>query len=381
MISDELLQQIRENAAILDRTGKFGFEEFDALAQAGYLRAHVPTEFGGGGLSLTELTHQQALLASASPGVALAVNMHHVWVAVARQMYERGDESLIWLLQDAAAGEIFAFGISEPGNDLVLFGSDTTATAQSDGSYAFSGVKIFTSLSPVWTQLGTFGVDSGDPHQPQNVYAFIPRGADGITIKDDWDAVGMRASGSCTTILKNALAPADRVVRKLPPGPSADPLLFGIFSSFEVLLASVYTGIAERALAVAVEVVTTRTSKKNAGAPYSDDPDIRWRIARAGIALEALWPQIERLIDDLEARIDHGPRWFAKLSSLKVRATETARLVVDEAIRSSGGRSYFNSHELSRLHRDVLAGIFHPSDDESAHNTMATALLGSPNPR
>ena len=63
----------------------------------------------------------------------------------------------------------------------------------------------------------------------------------------------------------------------------------------------------------------------------------------------------------------HGALWLPRLSGLKVRATETARYVVDEAIRSMGGSSYFSRNELSRLYRDVLAGIFHPSDDESAH--------------
>jgi alkylation response protein AidB-like acyl-CoA dehydrogenase len=50
--------------------------------------------------------------------------------------------------------------------------------------------------------------------------------------------------------------------------------------------------------------------------------------------------------------------------------------VVDQAIRVSGGSTYFASSELGRLYRDVLAGIFHPSDDESAHSTVAAAWLG-----
>jgi alkylation response protein AidB-like acyl-CoA dehydrogenase len=61
---------------------------------------------------------------------------------------------------------------------------------------------------------------------------------------------------------------------------------------------------------------------------------------------------------------------------LKVRATETARTVVDLALRVSGGGSYFAGSELGRLYRDVLAGMFHPSDDESAHATVANAWLG-----
>jgi alkylation response protein AidB-like acyl-CoA dehydrogenase len=79
---------------------------------------------------------------------------------------------------------------------------------------------------------------------------------------------------------------------------------------------------------------------------------------------------------DVDELVDHGSQWFPRLVGLKVRATETARAVVDLAIRVSGGSSYFRGSELERLYRDVLAGMFHPSDDESAHNTVANAWLG-----
>ena len=60
----------------------------------------------------------------------------------------------------------------------------------------------------------------------------------------------------------------------------------------------------------------------------------------------------------------------------KHRATETARYVVDQAMRSAGGGGYRTASELSRLQRDVLAGIYHPSDTESVHSTVAANLLG-----
>jgi len=50
--------------------------------------------------------------------------------------------------------------------------------------------------------------------------------------------------------------------------------------------------------------------------------------------------------------------------------------VVDLALQVSGGASYYTGGELGRLYRDVLAGIFHPSDDESAHSTVAQSVLG-----
>ena len=74
--------------------------------------------------------------------------------------------------------------------------------------------------------------------------------------------------------------------------------------------------------------------------------------------------------------MDHGADWFRKLTGAKHRATETARHVVDQAMRVAGGGGYASSSELARLQRDVLAGIYHPSDTESVHSTVATNLLG-----
>jgi alkylation response protein AidB-like acyl-CoA dehydrogenase len=376
LLSDELLDRIRGRAAEIDRKNAFFDDDLADLREAGYLSAMVPVEFGGRGLTLQQLTIEQQRLAGAAPATALAVNMHQVWVGVARVVHATGDPSMDFVFTDAVAGELFGFGISEAGNDLVLFGSNTQARPDGAGGYSFHGTKIFTSLSPAWTRLGTFGTDSTGADGPASVFAFIDRADGGFEIRDDWDTMGMRASQSCTTVLDGAHAAADRVVRRIPPGPSRDPLVFGIFAAFEILLASVYTGIARRALDLAVATVHKRTSMKAGGAPYANDPDIRWRLADAAIELDAIGPQIAALATDVDNQVDRGDLWMPQLSALKSRATETAVSVVTKAIRVSGGSSYFNSNELSRLYRDVLAGIFHPSDDESVHGAWANALLG-----
>ena len=168
-------------------------------------------------------------------------------------------------------------------------------------------------------------------------------------------------------------------LRKLPVGPNADPLIFAIFACFETLLAAVYTGLGERALQMDVASVHTRMSKKT-GKSYAYDPDIRWRIADAALAMDGLYPQLESLTREVDEMADYGGQWFPQLVGLKVRATETARTVVDLMIRVSGRGSYFAGNELSRLYHDVRSGMFHPSDDESAHSTIATAWLGPMEP-
>jgi alkylation response protein AidB-like acyl-CoA dehydrogenase len=373
LLSEELLARIQARAAGYDRENAFFTEDLEELVASGYLRAFLPVELGGRDASLAEVAAAQSRLAAAAPATALAVNMHLVWTGVARLLRRRGDAGLAEVERLAGAGEVLAFGISEAGNDLVLFGSDTVATPDEDGGYSFTGTKIFTSLAPAWTTLGVTGLDTTSPDGPKIVYALVSR--EGVTTKDDWDTLGMRASQSRTTVLDAAHAPADRVLRRLDPGPNADPLVFAIFAVFETLIASVYTGISGRALELAVDAVTRRRSKRT-GASLADDPDLRWRIAEAAIAHDALWPQIADVAADIDDGVDRGAQWFRALVGLKTRATETARVVVDQAIRVAGGSSFFSANELSRLYRDVLAGMFHPSDPESAHSTVATALLG-----
>lgn len=373
-LPDDLLDRIRERAPIHDRENTFPEQDLAELRDAGYLKILVPTERGGAGLGLEQAAILQQRLATASPATALSINMHLVWTGVAKVFSDRGVPGLEFVQDGAAGGEVFAFGISEGGNDLVLFDSNTDAVPQADGSYAFTGTKIFTSLAPVWTKLGLHGLDTTSPDAPQLVFAFVDR-TDAVTTSDDWDTLGMRATQSRTTRLNGAVAPASQVVRRIDPGPSPDPIIFGIFSVFELLLASVYTGIARRALDLAVETVQKRTSKKT-GLAYSQDPDIRWRIADMSLAYDALPPQIAALAQDVDQLTDNGTRWFTLLSGTKHRAVVMAKHVVDQAILTAGGGSYFSSNELSRLYRDVLAGMFHPSDPESAHSTAASALLG-----
>lgn len=377
ILPDALLDRFRGRAAGYDRDNAFFTEDFKELAGAGYLRLFVPESDGGPGLGLEAVARLQRRLATAAPATALAINMHLVWTGVAHVMAARGDNSLGFVLRDAAEGEVYGFGNSEAGNDSVLFDSLTTATPLEDGSYSFTGRKIFTSLSPVWTRLGIFGKDpKANDGAGALVHGFITRDTPGYRILEDWDTLGMRASQSNTTVLDGAVVSPERIFRTLPVGPNSDPLIFAIFACFETLLAAVYTGIGERALDLAVTSAGRRTSLKYNGRSYAQDPDIRWKVAEAAMAMEGLYPQLNEVARDVDSLADHGNLWFAKLVGLKVRATETARSVVDLAVRVAGGSSYFTGSELERLYRDVLAGMFHPSDDESAHNTVANAWLG-----
>ena len=373
ILSPDLLDRLRSRAGRYDAENSFFFEDLADLREAGYLALFTPQADGGAGLGIPEVVAAQRLLASAAPATALAVNMHLVWCGVAHLLRLRGDDSLSFLLAGAVRGELYAFGVSEPGNGAVLFDSFTDARPLADGAYAFTGTKIFTSLSPAWTKLGIFGKDSSEPDNPRLVFGFTDRDTQGITIRNDWDTMGMRASQSCTTELHGVEVPAAGIVRTTPVGPHGDQFVFGIFSLFETLLSAVYTGVGDRAVELAAAAAAGRTA---GGVAATSDPATRWKIADAAIRMDGISLQLNAVAADLEAGADHGSYWFPLLSGLKYRSTETARSVVETAMRVAGGRAYSRGNELERLYRDVLAGMFHPSSEDSVHASVANALLG-----
>lgn len=192
------------------------------------------------------------------------------------------------------------------------------------------------------------------------MYAFVPR-TEQVVTRDDWDTLGMRGSQSRTTELHGVVAPADRVVRSVAPGPNPDPIVFGIFSVFEVLLASVYTGIARRALDVAVETVQAHAAPE---VGHHIQPRPRHPLAhrRHGAGLR----RPSHADRDHRARRGRrrGSGGVLVLLTVRVgkhRAVVMSKHVVDDAMLVAGGSSYFTRNELSRLYRDVLAGMFTPA--------------------
>ena len=161
---------------------------------------------------------------------------------------------------------MFAAGHAEAGNDLPLLLSTTTAK-RVDGGWTFTGRKAFGSLTPVWTRLGVHGMDVSNPSAPRIVHAFIPRGTPGVTIKETWDVLGMRATRSDDTVLENAFVPDKYVARVLPAGAGGmDAFVLGIFSStaFNPLAAHARDQ-AERLYAEAFGRESTALGSKGAG--------------------------------------------------------------------------------------------------------------------
>src|SRR5579871_3065399 len=296
-LNEDMLARFDTRAATYDRENRFFDQDFAELRAAKYLVMPLPTEFGGGGFSLAEVCREQRRLAYYAPATALGINMHLYWIGVAADLRRRGDTSLEWILRDAAAGETFAAGHAESGNDVPVLLS-TARAERVEGGYRFTGHKHFGSLTPVWTRFGLHGMDTSNPAAPKVVHAFIPRDTPGYTIKQTWDVLGMRATRSEDTVLENVFVPDRYIARVVPAGAAGiDMFVLSIFAWGLIGFAYVYYGLARRALDQSVETVKNKKSIA-ISRTMAYHAEVQHAVSDMFMELEAIGPHLDRIAED-----------------------------------------------------------------------------------
>jgi len=374
ILSDALLDTFRQRAAGYDRDNRFCQEDFDDLKAAGYLKLSLPKEFGGAGYTLNQYTREARRLASYAPATALCTNMHHYWVGTAADSWRAGDKSVGFILEDAAAGEVFAAGHAESGNETSIVMSVTKAE-KVPGGYKFTGRKSFGSLTPVWTRLGIHGLDASDPANPKVVHGFLPRNTPGVTIKETWDVMGMRATRSDDTVLEGAFVPDKYIARVVPAGlAGADYFVLSIFAWALMGFSNIYYGLAQRVFELTVDAVKNKTSPTMTRS-MAHHPHVQTGVADMVIGLEAIGAQLESVTQDWSTGVQH-PDWPIKIVAAKYNAVETASKIADTALDVSGGFGMFKKSEMERLFRDARCGRFHPANSSLTHELLGKLALG-----
>jgi alkylation response protein AidB-like acyl-CoA dehydrogenase len=326
-------------------------------------------------MALAEVCREQRRLAYHAPATALAVNMHLYWIGIAADLWRSGDRSLEWVLRDAAAGEIFAAGHAEAGNDVPVLLS-TTKAERVDGGYRFTGRKQFGSLTPVWTRFGLHGMDTSDPKQPKIVHAFMPRDTSGYVIKETWDVLGMRATRSDDTILENVFIPDRYIARVVPAGGAGvDSFVLGIFAWALMGFGNIYYGLARRALDQTIHAVKSKGSLA-VSRSMAYHPEVQHAIAEMVIELESIGPHLERVAEDWSNGAEYGAEWPLKIFAAKYRAVEGSWRVVDRGLDVIGGSGIFRSVGYERLLRDARLGRLHPANSFLTHEVVAKTALG-----
>ena len=381
--AEQLAGELAARAAEHDREGTYPYEAIEALRAVGYFAAPIPEVFGGLGVdSAHDLVVASSRLARGDASVAIGVNMHLVavlnmerrrQVAVAAGAERRARAFGSSLAQIVDDGAVLAAAISEAGQDITRPGTVATRT---DAGWRIDGRKLFCTMSPAATDLYVAVTYTDGEEVERYAYAMVPTDAPGVVINDDWDALGMRASGSNSVALDGVVLPPSGVrggFRAGDPVPYMERnLTAGLFH------ASASLGIAESADALARRGVAGR---------INGDARPRMQVADNAVDLAAARGVLHRaalLIDEHHAANPASDGTTAELEALfaeaqaaKAFVNEAATRIVDRALALSGGAGYLNASPLARAYRDVKAGTFmHPLGANRAYDYLGRVALG-----
>ena len=381
--AERLAEDFAVRAAAHDRDGSYPFESIDSLRHAGYFAAPVPYELGGLGVSsVHDVIVASGRLARGDASVAIGVNMHLVVVlSVARRWRlaraagnARRERAFAGSLRRIASdGIVMAAAMSERGQDLTR---PVTEAVRTDGGWRIDGHKIFCTMAPAATILLTSVRFADDDGVERYAYVEVPADAPGVRINDDWDALGMRASGSHSVTFDGVELPAAALRGGFPTGRPVPYLERNLPSG--LFHASASLGIAEAAFARAA-----RPDRING------DARAPMLVAESAIDLTASRATISRaaaLIDEHHAANptadgtdEEITALFAEGQAAKTFVNDAATRVVDRALALSGGAGYLNGSPLARAYRDVRAGAFmHPLGANRAYDFLADVALGRP---
>ncbi|MDQ3828347.1 MAG: acyl-CoA/acyl-ACP dehydrogenase [Candidatus Tectomicrobia bacterium] len=379
-------------AAAHDRDGSFPFENIAAMQQSGVMAACVPEELGGLGVrSLHDYTLGMSRLGRGDGSTAIAANMHifrpwrmtRLWEAAKAAGDAAHAAGLERRLRRIGAGQLLMCAcVSEAGTDIL---HPQLASTKTDGGWLLNGQKIFATMSPA-AQLLDISFRFRDAQGVDRLaMASVPRDSPGLEIKYNWDALGMRGSGSHDVVLTDCFIPDAALLELGVWGEWSEPYLTGNMT-IAMGLAGVFLGIAETARDLIIEAVKTRR-KGPSGRTLAERPAIQQLIAEIEIDLAASRAILGRTAMAADAFFSQHPVEGVPLDQLhalmkdfqcaKWFVNRKAIDVVDRALTASGGAGYLSKHPLSRLYRDVRAGPFmQPFSPNEAFEYIAKVTLG-----
>jgi L-evernosamine nitrososynthase len=360
-LAEELAPQLAERAAHHDRDASFPHDSLAAVKRTGYLAAPIPAELAGLGVaSVHDLLVASSRLARGDAALTIGINMHLVFVLnVAHVWRER--RAAAWgelLAQAARERTVFSSAVSEPGQDLTR--PATTATRNGTG-WIVSGRKIFSTMSPAADVLYTAVTYVDDKGRERYGYAMVPRETPGVVVHDDWDALGMRASGSNSVTFEDVHLPDSALRGGFVTGDVTGYLERNL--SAGLFHAAAALGIAESAHATAIRPKL--------------DAHAQMLVAQNVVDLSASRAVLSRAATLIDDDADETMGLFAEAQSAKLFVGDAAIRIVDRSLALSGGAGYLNGSPLARAYRDVRALPFmHPLGANRAYAFLAQLATG-----
>ena len=370
-----LLPEIEQRAQQTEDLRRIPDETVSSLEGAGFFKLMQPEQWGG--YQVDPVTFYEAVrrIASAcgSTGWVSGIIGIHNWHLA---LFDQQAQEDVW---GADTSVRISSSYAPMGMGEVV-----------DGGYKVNGSWAWSSGCEIadWVFVGGPVIKNGKP--VDFVSFLIPR--EDYAIRDVWNVVGLKGTGSNTIDVKDVFVPSHRMLsfRAMSTGeaPGLEKNTAPVYKMpwgtiHPSTISAPIVGMAYGAYAAHVEHQGKRVRAAYAGEKAKDDPFAKVRIAEAASDIDAAWTQLSGNLqaeyDLLLAGQEVPMELRLKARRDQVRATGRAIASIDRLFENSGAHALDNDTPIQRFWRDAHAGRVHAANDaERAYVAYGNGEFGIP---
>lgn len=325
-----------------DRSKEFPKEIFRQLSDMGMMGLPFDEKYGGAGADTTSfaIVTEELSRACASTGITYSA---HISLGGAPLNLFGTEEQKEKYLAPICSGESFgAFGLTEPNAGSDAGGTETRAIEDGD-DWVINGSKVYITNASHAKHLAITAITGMKDGKKEISAIIVPTDAEGFTIIDNYEKMGLNASNTTELVLENVRVPKENLLGKRGEG----------FKQFLVTLDGGRIGIAAMAVGIAQaafnRALAYSKERKQFGKPLSDFQITQFKLADMAMKIELA----RNMVYKAAWLKDQGRPFTKEASMAKLYASEISMEVANEAIQIHGGYGYMKEYEVERYMRDA----------------------------
>jgi alkylation response protein AidB-like acyl-CoA dehydrogenase len=359
-IADQLSRAFAQTAVERDKRGGTAKTERDMLRASGLLNVTIPSELGGWAMEWPDTMKLIRLFARVDSSIAHLFGFQHLMLASVSLYGSR-----------AQTEELFSETVRKQwfwGNALNPLDNGTRLTPSDTVGYLINGRKSFCSGALDSDMLIVSAIHAVDE---KFMVAAIPSDGPGISILEDWDAMGQRQTDSGTVEFHDVAAGPEKFLRT--PGPLGSIRASLRSCIAQLILSNIFLGIAEGALAEArnYTLAQTRPWITSTAKSATEDPYVLANYGSFFVNLQAAQALTDIAGESLQRAWESGDaitenqrgKCSLDVAASKVTTTRVGLDITSRIFEVMGARAAAGPARMDRFWRNLRTHTLHDPVD------------------